>query len=539
MADSFIDTLKKLYPSQGDNYTDDEIDKILDLQDSGDLQKQIVQQRIKDKASPLYTEEFPGPKAPLQTWGVSEHPEIPTEIPMDVIGRANKQQADVDRTGRLQAAQDQALQARAQDRTNPLPSKTGAPFSMKSPFYQEPPKPLSDADQRKALLEDAKSDESSILNNVMAGIAGFGAGVAGRDVGSGFRTAKEASTAKSRMALAEFDKASDAKRRDFIDSLQLKQEGRADKQEGRLDKKDAREEKAYADARDPNSEISKAAQQMILELNPKFDPETLSRVTAEKAAMIVPSIKFKLENTYKLDKEAAAAEERKVDNERAERGIDANNALARASLGLRQSSDSRDAKFRADNETHNRQQEEQNRKDKETKERTPSDKQNEELTNIVDALRANDAILASTEGETAGAGTGPIVGRIVPDALTSDAGQQSRTNIRDNRITLRKAISGSGFSQSEAAEYERLLPSESDTVGQMKSKSEARKKLLERKAKSQLEVMAPTKDVSKYESVPELRAQLPAKPKSTEPPKEKVIGGVRYVLQPNGKYKAE
>lgn len=443
--------------------------------------------------------------------------------------------AQAARNERLQSAQNGGIQDYSQNKTVSLvppgqSERTGLGKGATQNYIT--PEQIQEA-KRQGLV---KADLDASGTGFAEALSAFGAGLRKGDVGAAFRTAQEASHDKTRNALAQFDKGVE-------DKLRMKEVARADKRDSREDTKAAREERAYQtaqqilkDKKDPASEISKNAQQILLELKPDFDPNALSRLSAEAIEARIPTLKFKIENTYKTDKEARDRAEQAIDNERAERGIAAQNKLAAASLGLRQSSDTRDATFRADNEAHNRQQEEQNRKDKETKERTPSDKQNEELTNIVDALRANDAILASTEGETAGAGTGPVVGRLVPDALTSDAGQQARTNIRDNRITLRKAISGSGFSASEAAEYERLLPAESDTVSQMKSKSEARKKLLERKAKSQLEVMAPTKDVSKYESIPELRAQLPGKKPAVAEGTTKTLPDGRTVKRINNQW---
>jgi hypothetical protein len=210
---------------------------------------------------------------------------------------------------------------------------------------------IEQSKKREGLVQEVQDADSSVINNILSAISGFGAGIAGRDAGAAFDSARKIGSSRANRALSEFDKQIEEDRRNRADESEVRAEGRLEKADARKESDRLIAQQLLKEKRDPNSEASRAAQQIIVDQY-GFDPAKASKMSAERVEALFPHLKFKIENTYKQAKEAAAAEERAIDNARAERAIDAQLANAAASRAIalsgRQESAARDQRDFAD-----------------------------------------------------------------------------------------------------------------------------------------------------------------------------------------------
>ncbi len=157
-------------------------------------------------------------------------------------------------------------------------------------------------------LVDANSAAAS---PIAAGFAGFGAGLRGGDVGGAFKNAMDASQAKTKGALDAFDKNREGKMKDFAFERDLT---KAD-----------REDQTLAEMKDPASERSKAAQQMLIE-DYGMDPALAGKLTAEQAEGRIPGLKQKLDRDMKEREFGERQKDRQLQREQ----MQANRDVARA-----------------------------------------------------------------------------------------------------------------------------------------------------------------------------------------------------------------
>jgi len=148
---------------------------------------------------------------------------------------------------------------------------------------------------RQALADEVQKSGSPIA----AALAGFGAGLQGKDVASGFKTAFDASQAKAKDKLNQFDQATEKKRKDFAFERDLTGAERQDKEYGDNQAKKERE-------KDPASEESKLAQSLASRMIPGRD---FSKMNADQINTLLPSLTkiYDIEQK-KLDRSEARAE---------------------------------------------------------------------------------------------------------------------------------------------------------------------------------------------------------------------------------------
>ena len=306
---------------------------------------------------------------------------------------------------------------------------------------------LGDPSERQKLVDANASAASPIA----AAFAGFGAGLRGGDVASGFKNAMDASQSKTKGALDAFDKARDQKLQDFSHDRSLT--------------KAEQEDKKLAEMTDPMSERSKAAQASLIE-DYGMSPEVASKLTAEQAEARLPGLKQKLDRQMR---------EREFDERQKDRNLQRESMRA-----------SRDAARQEKAETKAR----------------PSDKQIEAFTDIDNASSDLNNLLA-TLGDKSN-WTGSVDGRI-PDMFVGDDQVAWRSAVGKYKDAYRKAITGAGAGPTEIAMLEKRLPSETDTLANFQAKAkEALKELERRKATMTSNLEKGGKDVSKFrdESVP-------------------------------------
>lgn len=137
--------------------------------------------------------------------------------------------------------------------------------------------------ERQRIVDENEQDASG--GNVAAALAALGAGIAGRDATSAGQAVLNSQKAARDSKLMNFDKARD---------LAISDKERATTEEQKLARKD------------PNSEISKAMQQMAVE-DYKMDPATAAKIPAEILETRLPGLKYKMERADK-DRELAFKE---------------------------------------------------------------------------------------------------------------------------------------------------------------------------------------------------------------------------------------
>jgi len=128
---------------------------------------------------------------------------------------------------------------------------------------------------RQAILDQNKEDASGI--NWRAGLASLGAGIAGKDAASAGMGVLNKQQSERDSKINEFDKASQKQRADIAFN---------------------REEQNIAESKDPMSERSKAAQNMLVQ-DYGMSPEVASKMTAEQVEARLPGLKQKLDREMK------------------------------------------------------------------------------------------------------------------------------------------------------------------------------------------------------------------------------------------------
>lgn len=144
--------------------------------------------------------------------------------------------------------------------------------------------------ERNKIVEQNAEEASG--GNGAAALAALGAGLAGRDATSAGQSVLNSQRAAREGRLANFDKAR---------GLALEEADVEDKEAQKLARKD------------PNSDVSKAMQQMAIE-DYRMDPATASKIPAEVLETRLPGLKYKAERadkdrTYELAKKDQASKE--------------------------------------------------------------------------------------------------------------------------------------------------------------------------------------------------------------------------------------
>lgn len=193
---------------------------------------------------------------------------------------------------------------------------------------------------RQALVDQNKADSEGL--NWRAALATLGAGIAGKDPMSAGQGILARQDAERQGRLDAFDKARAASIADLDRSrsledreINLKRQGRADEREEdvfkRGQKKFEDEQRLIQESRDPNSERSKAAQQMLVE-DFGMDPEKAKLLSAEQIEARIPTLKVKLDR-QRQDREFSLREQEYKDK-RSDSAID--RELKEREFGLRE-----------------------------------------------------------------------------------------------------------------------------------------------------------------------------------------------------------
>lgn len=162
-------------------------------------------------------------------------------------------------------------------------------------------------DRRQTLLDENAKAASPIAS----AFAGFGAGLRGKDVSQTFDSAMNSSQAKTKKAIEDFDKARDQKKQDFAFDRDVD--------------KAQRENDAVAEAKDPMSARSKAAQDMLVQ-DYGMDPAIASKMTAEQVEARLPGLKNKLDREMKEREFSEKQKDRQLQREQ----MQSNKDIARA-----------------------------------------------------------------------------------------------------------------------------------------------------------------------------------------------------------------
>lgn len=324
-------------------------------------------------------------------------------------------------------------------------------------------------EKRQALMEENAAAASPWL----AGLAGFGAGVRGGDVGAGFRGAMDASQAKTKAKLEAFDAGKKGLREEF----ELDRALRLDQQEQEKSKRE----------NDPNSPESKMAQNLAIAMG--MSPEQAGGLTAAKFKDFSPALQKK----YEIAEKALEREERTKDRQLQRETMQSNREQDRQERA-------RDRQLQREMMQSNR---ELARQDKIEKEQRLSDKQ-------VDAISGYDKALDSIKSIRAGKSqfdTGPVAGRA--NALAGLVGIDDpkksafRAEVQDQLAQYIKSISGGAVSDSERASLMQNLPNMNDNDETFNAKLDALEKRLQGHKQTELQNLKKQgKNVKGWESQP-------------------------------------
>lgn len=375
---------------------------------------------------------------------------------------------------------------------------------------------------------------------IAAAFAGFGAGLRGGDVGAGFKTAMDASQAKTSKALEAFDKGRENRMKDFsFDRDMTKAE---------------REDKEYGDKKDPNSDYSKARQAILIE-DHGFTPEMASKMSGEQIDARIPSLSAKADRKLKeqaaaldrekfnLSKQAAGLEREKFEAGRSDESIARD--LREREFGLREKmANSKDenekARLKLQADEIARKREALNLGGKLTEGQKAVDKDYAKDYNDFTGggeTKAKDAIaklkewrgkLDKEDKEWFGAGGGTLASSL-PDALRDEESLALRDNIVSVANSALKATFGGQLSDGErkalANEFynDKLSPKENLKIMDQKIK-ELEGGLADQQAKAK-----------HYESNKGSLSNFKSQNKpDSEKPEEKEIGGKKYKKVPGG-----
>lgn len=368
----------------------------------------------------------------------------------------------------------------------------------------------------------------------LAGLAGFGAGLRGGDVGAGFKGAMDASQAKTKGALDAFDKARKSRMEDFSFDRDLT--------------KAEREDKEFLDKKDPMSDRSKAAQAMLVS-DFGFDPAMAAKMSAEEVERRIPTLTAKLDRQFKekgaaLDREKFGLEKQKFEAGRTDESIARD--LREREFGLREKmANSKDenekARLKLQADEIARKREALNLGGKLTEGQKSVDKDYAKDYNDFTGggeTKATDAIqklkdwrgkLAKEDKEFFGAGGGPIAGSL-PDWARDSESLALRDNIVSVANSALKATFGGQLSDGErkalANEFynDKLSPQQNLEILDRKI-AELEGGLADQKAKAKY-----------YEGNKGSLSGFKSQSKPAQPPKDEIkdIGGKKYRKVPGG-----
>lgn len=322
-------------------------------------------------------------------------------------------------------------------------------------------------EKRQALI----NENAEAASPWMAGLAGFGAGLRGGDVGAGFKGAMDASQAKTRGKLEAFDTAKKSLKEDF----ELDRALRSDEQDQQKIKRE----------NDLNSPESKMAQNLAIAMG--MNPEQASSLTAAKFKDFSPALQKK----YEIAEKAMDREERTKDRQLQREMVQGNR--------------DEDRQERAKDRQLQREMVQSNknvtRQEKIEKEQRLGDKQ-------VEAMSGYDKALNSIQSIRAGKSefdTGPLAGRA--NALAGMVGIDDpkksafRAEVQDQLAQYVKSISGGAVSDSERASLMQNLPNMNDNDATFNAKLDALEKRLQGYKQTELSNLKKQgKNVKEWES---------------------------------------
>lgn len=166
--------------------------------------------------------------------------------------------------------------------------------------------------EREGLVKDVDDADSSIINSILAGISGLGAGIARRDASAAFDSARKIGSSRANRALSEFDKQTQLERQRIGDEREDKVFARGERDDARKESDRLTAQQLAAQKRDPASEASKSAQGIIIDQY-GFDPAKAANLSYEIIQELFPHLRFKLEHTYKEKRDEAAKAQHEAD----------------------------------------------------------------------------------------------------------------------------------------------------------------------------------------------------------------------------------
>lgn len=305
---------------------------------------------------------------------------------------------------------------------------------------------------------------------ILSAISGFGAGLRGQDNMAAAQKFNEMAQSKAKQNLANFDLGRKTSMEDYGFGRQMT--------------KDEREDKEYADKKDPASERSKAAQQMLVD-DFGLDPALVGKMTAEQIEARIPTMTAKLDREFKKSEAEANRDFRRqeMSERRADRALQREIAQGQRDLM---------------------------RQDKLEKESRPSEKQVKEFTDFDNALDSIKSIRAQKGSQD----TGPLsaLQNKVAGFVGMDDAEKSafKSQVNDQLAQYIKSISGGAVSDQERAFLIQNIPTVSDNDETFNKKLDVLEQRLERNRQNAItNANKMGKNVKEFERTSNIKTSFP------------------------------